>query len=195
MERGGVIEKDIERHRRRIAALEKNQMQLVQLSYKGLISDEVLADEQSRLEAEKQKVENLLSTAQLHVEDVETTLAEALALATTPHATYLASSPTERRLVNQTFFKQLKIGLDGKVAGTTLTPVYAALAAWDESLGQPPRQDTEDQAEITATIPQGASRENPDPLSKGQGSILKEMVEAAGIEPASEVVVRWCLQV
>lgn len=97
-------------------------------------------------------------------------------------------------MVNQTFFKQLKIGLDGKVAGTTLTPVYAALAAWDESLGQP-EAEAGDQAEITATIPQGASRENPGPLSKGQGSILKEMVEAAGIEPASEVVVRWRLQV
>jgi site-specific DNA recombinase len=43
-------------------------------------------------------------------------------------ATYLASTPLERRLLNQAFFKRILIGEDNEVLGTTLTPVYDAVA-------------------------------------------------------------------
>jgi hypothetical protein len=46
--------------------------------------------------------------------DIESTLDGALGKTRTPHATYLASSPLERRLLNQTFFKRILVGEEGK---------------------------------------------------------------------------------
>jgi site-specific DNA recombinase len=49
-ERTAIVAKDIERHQRKIKTLEANQTRLVQMSYDGLVSNEVLATEQQRLE-------------------------------------------------------------------------------------------------------------------------------------------------
>jgi hypothetical protein len=48
-ERSAIVQKDIERHQRWIKKLEANQARVVQLSYQGLVSDDVLASEQHRL--------------------------------------------------------------------------------------------------------------------------------------------------
>lgn len=82
--------------------------------------------------------------AELHARDIESHLDGALAKTKTPHATYLASSPLERRLLNQTFFKRILVGEEGTIEDVELTPVYAALAAWEPDLGHqspvPPRR-------------------------------------------------------
>jgi hypothetical protein len=124
------VAKDIERHQRKIKKLESNQARVVQLSYRGLVSDEVLASEQERLEAEKLKAQRLLELAKLHARDIESALDGALAKTSTPHATYSASTPLERRLLNQTFFERILIGDQNTVDRTELTPVYKALSAW-----------------------------------------------------------------
>jgi hypothetical protein len=75
-----------------------------------------------------------------------------LAKTSTPHATYLASGPLKRRLLNQTSFKRLLIGEDSEVLGTTLTPVYAALSDWEPKLGQPrPKKSTKARGAETKT--------------------------------------------
>jgi hypothetical protein len=61
-ERSAVVGRDIERHERRIKTLTDHQARLVQLAYRGLVSDEVLAHVQDRLEAEKQKATRLLES-------------------------------------------------------------------------------------------------------------------------------------
>jgi site-specific DNA recombinase len=179
-ERAAVVQRDIERHRRNIKTLQDNQSRLVQLSYEGLVSNEVLAHEQGRLETEKNQAQRLLEQAELQAQDIETTLDEALAELSTPQATYLASTPLGRRLLNQTFFKRILIGEDTEVLGTTLTPVYAALAAWEEDLGQPRARKSRNA--------------NPDPDFRGQGLHVEPMVETAGIEPASAVAYEWLLR-
>jgi len=182
-ERAAVVQRDIERHRRTIKTLQENQARLVQLSYQGLVSNEVLAHEQQRLETEKNQAQRLLHQAELHAQDVETALDGALAELTTPRATYLASTPLERRLLNQTFFERILVGEDSEVLGTTLTPVYAALGAWKEDLGQP--------------APQKARRSksaNPDPVLRGQGLHVEPMVETPGIEPGSAIAYEWLLR-
>jgi hypothetical protein len=93
--------------------------------------------------------------------------------------------PLERRLLNQTFFKRILVGEEGTIEDVELTPVYAALAAWEPSLGQP--QPTK--ATRTAKRSQGLRHANPDPLSWGQGSHNNSLVEPTGIEPATS-----CLQ-
>jgi hypothetical protein len=108
----------------------------VQLSYRGLVTDEVLATEQQRLEAEKLQARRLLDAAERHARDIESALDGALAKTRTPHATYLVSTPLERRLLNQTFFKRILIGEEGGVESAELTPIYAALTTWEPSLGR-----------------------------------------------------------
>jgi site-specific DNA recombinase len=157
-ERAEVVAREIERQQLTIRTLEDNQLSLVQLSYKGLASDEVLAREQGRLESERGQAESLLAKARLHAQDIDTSLEDALAKTSTPYATYRVSNPLERLLLNQTFFKRILIGEDNEVIGTSLTPVYAALAAWHEPLGQPrshkkPRKSAPE-----------AQRTNPDPV-------------------------------
>jgi hypothetical protein len=93
----------------------------------------------------------------------------------------MASTPLQRRLLNQAFFKRILIGEDSQVIGTTLTPVYAALGAWHEPLGQiRPKKAVPDA--------QGRKAANPDRLSGGQGLPLMPMVELGGLEPPTSWV-------
>jgi hypothetical protein len=114
-ERTAIVQKDIERHQRKIEKLTDNQARLIQLSYQGLVTSEVLVTEQQRLEAEKLQAQRLLEAAELHARDIESALDGALAKTRTPHATYLASTPLERRLLNQTFFERILVGDDGEI--------------------------------------------------------------------------------
>ena len=183
-ERTAIVVKDIERHHRKIKTLEENQTRLVQLSYQGLVSNEVLASEQQRLEVEKLQAQRLLEAAELHAQDIETSLDGALAKTRTPHATYLASTPLERRLLNQTFFKRILVGDEGTIESAELTPVYAALSTWEPRLGKNQRH-----LKAVPRPTEGGQKANPDPVSRGQGLHNGQMVEPAGIEPATS-----CLQ-
>lgn len=188
-ERAAVVQRDIERHRRTIKTLEKNQARLVQLSYQGLVSDEVLATEQQRLEAEKQQADRLLETAELHARDIESALDGALAKTKTPHAAYQASTALERRLLNQTFFTRIMVGEEGTIDSTELTPVYAALSAWEPRLGKPRRH-----LKAVPSPAKGPRSANPDPVSRGQGSHNDSLVETPGIEPGSAIAYEWLLR-
>jgi hypothetical protein len=52
-ERAGVARNEIARHERTISTLEANQARLVQLSYKDLVSEAVLARQQRRLDDDR----------------------------------------------------------------------------------------------------------------------------------------------
>ena len=184
-ERTVIVQKDIERHKRKIQKLTDNQARLVQLSYEGLVTSEVLATEQQRLEAEKLQVQRLLDAAELHARDIESALDGALAKTRTPHATYLASTPLERRLLNQTFFKRILVGDDGEIQSAELTPVYAALATWEPALGKLRARRI---AHPAAEGRRGARNANPDPVFRGQGSHNVKMVELVGLEPTASAM-------
>jgi hypothetical protein len=178
-ERTVIVQKDIERHQRKIQKLTDNQARLVQLSYEGLVTSEVLATEQQRLEAEKLQVQRLLDAAELHARDIENALDGALAKTRTPHATYLASTPLERRLLNQTFFKRILVGDDGEIHSAELTPIYAALTTWEPALGQIHARKT---AHPATKGRRGTRNANPDPDFRGQGSHNAILVEPTRIE-------------
>lgn len=90
---------------------------------------------------------------------------------------YIASTPLERRLLNQALFKRILVGEEGQVLGATLTPIYAALAAWEPDLGTP----------YTPATHRSPQRKNPNPDFQGQGSYVEPMVETVGIEPTSMI--------
>ena len=64
--------------------------------------------------------EELLAQATDQLHDVEAELLAVLDRTKTPYATYLNGTPLERRILNQTCFKQLFIGEDNEVLGVTL---------------------------------------------------------------------------
>jgi hypothetical protein len=107
----------------------------------------------------------------------------ALAKTRTPHATYLASTPLERRLLNQTFSKRVLVGDDGAIQSAELTPIYAALTTWEPALGQI-------QARKVAKGRRGTRKANPDPDFQGQGSHNAILVELVGLEPTTSTVPR-----
>jgi DNA invertase Pin-like site-specific DNA recombinase len=179
--------RDMERHQKTIRDLEDNQQRLLQLAYRGLASEQVLKREQDRLESERRAAEGALAAASVHTEDVEERAAEAVRMAASPHAIYTASSPLERRMLNQTFFKQLFIGEDREVVGVNLTPIYAAFGEWDRTFGLPEAQIV-GQVESTDQGFRTEKRENPDPSSLGQGLLLYPMVELEGLEPSTSWV-------
>jgi site-specific DNA recombinase len=99
-ERADVVAHEIDRQQRTIRTLEDNQLSIVQMAYKGLVSDEVLAREQDRLESERKRAEALLTKAHLHAKDLDASLEDALAKTRTPYDTYRTSNLLERRLPN-----------------------------------------------------------------------------------------------
>jgi hypothetical protein len=112
--------------------------------------------------AAKHQARRLLEAAELHASDIETALDGAFAKTKTPHATYVASTPLERRLLNQTFFKRILVGENGTIEGAELTTVYVALANWEPSLGKP--------RHLTA-LPspvKGSNKRTPTPFSRAR---------------------------
>jgi site-specific DNA recombinase len=186
-ERTAIVLRDVAGHRRALESLEAQQAHLVELSFRGLVSDAVLARKQKELEVEQARVSDLLAKAQQHADDIEAELAEILDRTKTPHATYLAGTPLERRILNQIFFKRILVGEDAEILGVSLTPAYAAVAAWQPSFGQPRPTLREGRRTVqeAGTAVQGAESTNPGPLLRDQGLNFLQMVETAGIEPAS----------
>ncbi len=94
-----VARKETQRHRRKLAKLEDNQARLVQMAYSDLVSDEVLAREQEQLRREKKQIDRMSREAEGQLHDVEEAVEQALNQTSTKSATYMASTPMERRLL------------------------------------------------------------------------------------------------
>ncbi len=191
-ERTSTAAREIKRHEDALATIEAEQEHLIGLSFKGLVSDRVLARKQRELEDEETRVNSLLIKARDHADDIEDSIAEVLNRTKTPHAVYLAGTPLERRILNQAFFKRILVGEDAQIVGVTLTPTYAAVAAWEPTLGQP--QDAGEEGvearQTAAMAAQEGESTNPGPFSRDQGLHFVKLVETAGIEPASAVAPR-----
>lgn len=92
--------KQADLHPRRQRELLAEQKHLVQLSYKRLIDDDVLASEQDRIRTERAQASNWMAVATHEVRGVMEALDDALVLVdeTLP---YEAADPTLRRILNQ----------------------------------------------------------------------------------------------
>jgi hypothetical protein len=87
-------------------------------------------------------------------------------------ANWVASTSFERRLLNQTFFERILVGEEG-VEGAEMTPVYAAVAAWEPRLGAPRHLSRPKEPASTAR----ATKKNPNPAFRGQGSHKAKLVD------------------
>ena len=137
-ERLAVARKQSEHHSRRLRILQEEQQKLVQLYYKGGVSEEVLQAEQQRIEAERTQAHHWIEAATHEAQDVREALDDALTIVGRCHETYLEASPMLRRLLNQAIFERLLIHSDS-VECEAGSPFSATSPAWDGAARPPPR--------------------------------------------------------
>ncbi|MGD1056968.1 MAG: recombinase family protein [Solirubrobacteraceae bacterium] len=136
-DRTALIEREAERHQRALKAIEAKQEKLVQLYYKDLVSEDVFAAEQDKLKDERRAAQRLQEAATTQLEDIQQALDLALSRANKPYEVYTEGTELERRMMNRAIFAHIKVGENSEITGTTLTPIYAALSAWQPGLGKP----------------------------------------------------------
>ena len=99
------------------------------------------------------------------------TLDLALSLTRDTHAAYLQADPTERRLLNQAFFKSIEIDTED-VTGNTLAEPFAEIVV--ESLLA---------KRASSRKAAGSNAKTPAVLPNDGGSYVRSMVGARGFEP------------
>jgi site-specific DNA recombinase len=139
-DRTGLVEREAERHERALKAIEAKQEKLVQLFYKDLVSEDVFAAEQTKLKDERRAAKHLQATATAQLDDLQAALELALSRIETPYEVYRDGTEMERRIMNRAIFEHIQVGEEGHITGSTLTPVYDALSAWQPGLGRPHAQ-------------------------------------------------------
>ncbi len=165
-ERLAVARKQSEHHSRKLRTLQDEQQKLVQLFYKGGVSEEVLQVEQTRIEAERTQAHHWVQAATHEAKDVMDALDDALTIAGHCHETYIAGSPMLRRLMNQTMFERLLIRSD--LIQCDQQPVFGHIGRLGRGCQTPAK---------AASRPQNAQ----DPRSfGGLGSNVDQMVRLVG---------------
>ncbi len=167
-ERLAVARKQSEQHSRRLRTLQDEQQKLVQLYYKGGVSEEVLEAEQKRIESERTQAHHWIEAASHEAEDVTEALEDALTIVGRCHETYLEASPMLRRLMNQVIFERLLIRSDS--VECEQQPVFGHITRLGRGCQAPakPRRP----------------RNGQDPrLYGGLGSNVDTMVRMRGLEP------------
>ncbi|HTZ86660.1 MAG TPA: recombinase family protein [Solirubrobacteraceae bacterium] len=136
VERTAIIEQEAERHERVLAQIEAKQEKLVQLYYQDLVSETVFAAEQEKLNTERRAARKLRKAAKAQIKDVQGALDLALSRVDRPYEAYRDATSLERRVMNRAIFERIEIGPEAEITGTTLTPTYEALSAWQPGLGR-----------------------------------------------------------
>ncbi|HEX5852527.1 MAG TPA: recombinase family protein, partial [Solirubrobacteraceae bacterium] len=120
-----IARRESARHTRKLQDLTGEQQKLVQLYYKGGVSEEVLQAEQERIETERAKAQQWADAATREVEDVNAALDDALAILD-EHVIYEALPASARRLVNQAVFLAIVVS-DPDNVQAQLTPLFETI--------------------------------------------------------------------
>jgi hypothetical protein len=167
-ERLAVARKESDHHSRKLRTLQDEQQKLVQLFYKGTVSEEVLEAEQKRIESERTQAHHWVTAASHEAEDVLEALEDALTIIGRCHQTYLEASPMLRRLMNQALFHRILIRSEHTEGEQH--PAFADITRLGCGCQTPARA--------------GARRNAQDPrLYGGLGSNVATMVRMRGLEP------------
>jgi hypothetical protein len=178
-----AAQSEVERARRRLDTLKQDQQHLVQLSYKGLVDDEVLASEQIRIRGERGLVEKWAATAGRDKAEISEALEEALALLDNTARAYRRAGATTRRMFNQALFRQLLV-LDEEVIGTMEAPWIEAMAGVGAETNGAGSRRLEAQTASDRTVSDQAEAGNDrSPQSGGFGLNIDQVVRMRGLEP------------
>jgi site-specific DNA recombinase len=161
-----------ERHDRRLTALQTEQRKLLHLYYRDQIDEQVLAEEQHRIQRERADAERWADVAEHTAAEILEVLEEALELLSQPQLRYRQAPAHVRRLLNQALFEKIFI-LEEWASGAELQPWVEQVQALARSLSRPQRGEES---------LQGAGNDH-GPLFGGHGSYFVQMVRRRGLEP------------
>jgi hypothetical protein len=121
-----------------------------------------------RIEAEERSLHQLLSRSDVELAEIREALEDALKLTETPLETYLAAGNLGKRLLNQAFFSEIRVGTDGEVEEATFEKPYARIIG--------PRLVRRRAQESPILAPKSAPRRpNADPFSLGPAFDLEQI--------------------
>jgi hypothetical protein len=123
----GAAKHEIERAEKRLSGLKGEQQKLLQLSYKGLVNEDVLTLEQARIRKEQHEVGRWKAVAEQDSEDVRRARDEALKLLEEAPNAYERATPEVRRLMNHAIWKRFWVSDKGAI-------VRAELQDWAEAV-------------------------------------------------------------
>jgi len=152
---------DKDRDAQRLVALTHERKAVLQAHYAGAMPLDLLKEEMERLTREMAEAERLAKDAGKTLDELDTTLRQALTVASNCHQQYLGAPPHVRRQINQGFFTKLFIATDGSVERVELTEPFAtlmgdglrAVAAGAQAAPDAPRSNRE-----TSSTPTGEPR-------------------------------------
>ncbi len=178
-----IAQREGQRATRRIEALKKEQQRLIQLSYRDLVDDDVLAAEQERIKGERAQAEKWATAATRDTQQILEALDTALRLLDKPGEAYLRASPVTRRMFNQAIFEKLLVD-DGDVTEAANTP-------WVDGMGDLARalrneSERRETAGVEAAAPirkRSRARNDHDPQHGGRGLNFDRLVPPQGLEP------------
>jgi hypothetical protein len=176
-----VARRESARHNRRLHDLTSEQQKLVQLYYKGGVSEEVMKAEQERIESERTKAQQWADAAKREVEDVMAVLDDALTILD-DQVIYEALPPSTRRLVNQAVFLALVVTDPDNVQAQP-TPLYETIALLIQELRDIKERPQTSQKPRTPGNKTGSPQNDHDPDFRGRGSYIGRMAGATGVEP------------
>ncbi len=184
--KGEIARRESARHTRRLHDLTGEQQKLVQLYYKGGVSEEVLKAEQARIETERAKAQQWADAAKREVEDVMAALDDALAILN-ENIIYEALPASARRLVNQAVFLAIVVS-DPDNVQAELTPLYETIKQLIQELRETNERPKTSQKPRTPGNKTGSLQDDRDPEIRGRGSYIGRMAGATGLEPATSAV-------
>ncbi len=178
-----TAKRESERAERRVEALKQEQQRLLQLSYRDLVDEDVLAAEQARIKHERAQADKWIRSANLDAHEITRAVDEALSLLDRPGPAYALATSMARRMFNQSLFDALLVS-DGEIVAARRKPWNEAIHRLRDSLEaeearrrQPPRQ-----ARARGSDRQG-TRNDHDPRNGGRGLNFDQMVRRRGLEP------------
>jgi site-specific DNA recombinase len=178
-----IAEKETTRARAEVIRLDNEERKLLAAHYNDAISDHIFAEEQKRIRRERVAADTLLRRYEIKQDTILETLNVALSLTKNIQAAYLQADSTERRLLNQAFFKRIEIDSE-EVSDFELAAPFAQLAA-------PGLVEALEGGAAASGGARGNGARNaktPSPSSKVGGLDVTLMVELGGFEPPTSWV-------
>ena len=167
--------REVERERRLIAKLEGERRRLLDAHLAGAVPIDLLQEKQAEIAARLAKSQAAVEAAEGSVDQAKRGLKLATKLLRRAGDAYHEADDITRRAWNQTFFTKLWIAPDDEdieVIGAELTDEFAELLS----------EDLEREL--------GRLTNEPPPTKADRGSNVDQIVETAGIEPASAIAWR-----
>ena len=170
-----IAQQENDRAQLRLAQLKNEQQRLLQLHYRGLVDEDVLAAEQARIEHERAQARKWAEASAHDAKEIHEALEEALTVLRHARSAYDKASPTARRILNQALFTRIHV-IDEDITGVEHAPWLAAAKAVAANPGI-------GRAYAAAQAVEGPRKDLGPEFLQGLGSNIVKMVRMRGLEP------------